>query len=104
MKSSRVASVLGLVCLSLLFVRTAYGAEPEARKRTALDEYLAKPDPTYAWRLVKAIPGDGYTTFLLDLKSQTWRTTKDVDRTVWQHWLVITMPDSVKSDVAMLKI
>src|SRR5262249_31432970 len=47
---------------------------------------------------------DGYTTFVLDLKSQTWRTRKEVDRTVWQHWLVITKPDSVKSDVAMLKI
>src|SRR5262249_39110887 len=39
-------------------------AAADARK-TPLDDYLAKPDKTYAWKLVKAIPGDGVTTFVL---------------------------------------
>ena len=41
---------------------------------TALDRYVAKPDPTYAWSLANTIEGDGYTAYVLDLKSQTWRS------------------------------
>src|SRR5262245_19286318 len=61
----------------------------DAPKKTPLDDYLAKPDPTYAWKLVGTIPGDGVTSYVLDLKSQTWRSTPEVDRPVWQHWVTI---------------
>jgi PhoPQ-activated pathogenicity-related protein len=79
-------------------------AAADAPKKTPLDDYLAKPDPTYGWKLVKTIPGDGVTTYVLDLKSQSWRTIPEVDRTVWQHWLIITRPDKVTSDIALLNI
>jgi PhoPQ-activated pathogenicity-related protein len=79
-------------------------AEPVTPKKTALDDYIAKPDPTYAWKLVKIIPGDGCKAFVLDLKSQSWRSPPDVDRSVWQHWLVIVKPDEVKHDTAYLRI
>src|SRR6516225_8594658 len=69
---------------------------------TPLDTYVAKPDPAFSWKLVKTVPGDGYTTFVVDLQSQTWLTSKVVDRTVWQHWLVIVKPDVVKHDTALL--
>jgi PhoPQ-activated pathogenicity-related protein len=73
-------------------------------KTTPLDNYLAKPDPTYSWKLVKTIPGDGYTSYVLALNSQTWRSIPEVDRPVWQHWLTITRPDKVTSDTALLSI
>ncbi|HEY7312970.1 MAG TPA: PhoPQ-activated pathogenicity-related family protein [Gemmataceae bacterium] len=73
-------------------------------KKTPLDDYLAKPNPTYAWKLVKTILGDGVTSYILDLKSQTWRSTPEVDRPVWQHWLTITKPDKVTRDTALLSI
>src|SRR5436190_19433981 len=76
----------------------------DAPKKTPLDDYLAKPDATYAWKLVKTVPGDGVTSYVLDLKSQTWRSTPEVDRPVWQHWLTITRPDKVTSDTALLTI
>ena len=79
-------------------------AAAEAPKKTPLDDYLAKADPTYAWKLVKTIPGDGVTSYVLDLKSQTWRSTPEVDRPVWQHWLTIIKPDKVTSDTALLSI
>jgi PhoPQ-activated pathogenicity-related protein len=104
MKNSRVAVVVSLISFGLLLSPRACGGEPASLRLTELDVYIQTLDATYAWQLVKTIPGDGYTTFVLDLKSQTWRTAKEVDRTVWQHWLVITKPDNVKSDVAMLKI
>ncbi len=62
------------------------------------------PEPIYAWKLVKTIPGNGVTSYVLDLKSQTWRSAPEVDRPVWQHWLTITKPDKVVSDTALLSI
>ena len=79
-------------------------AAADAPKKTPLDDYLAKPDPTYAWKLVKTIPGGGVTSYVIDLKSQTWRSTSEVDRPVWQHWLTIIKPDKVTSDTALLTI
>jgi PhoPQ-activated pathogenicity-related protein len=72
--------------------------------KTPLDEYIAKADPTFSWKLIKTIPGDGYTTFVVDLKSQSWRSPPEVDRAVWQHWLVITKPNVVQHDTAFLRI
>jgi PhoPQ-activated pathogenicity-related protein len=72
--------------------------------RTALDEYVAKPDPSYSWKLVRTIPGKGHTTFVVDMKSQAWRSSPEVDRPLWQHWVTITKPDEVKYDTAFLLI
>jgi PhoPQ-activated pathogenicity-related protein len=71
---------------------------------TALDRYVAKPDPTYSWKVAKETTGNPVTQYVVDLKSQTWRTEKDVDRTVWQHWLIIVKPEKVTSDKAFLYI
>jgi PhoPQ-activated pathogenicity-related protein len=86
-------------------VAPAAWAEDKAQpRRTPLDDYIAKPDPAYSWKVVNTIPGDGCTTFVVDLKSQNWRTVPEVDRTLWQHWLVIVKPDVVKYDTAFLMI
>ena len=82
----------------------ASGAEPVNGAKTALDEYVAKPDSTYAWKVVKTVPGDGITTFIIDLKSQTWRAVPEVDRALWQHWLIVVRPDSVKHETGFLMI
>jgi PhoPQ-activated pathogenicity-related protein len=76
----------------------------ETPKKTPLDDYLARPDPTYAWKLVKTVPGDRVTSYVIDLKSQTWRRAPEVNRPVWRHWLTITRPDKVTSDTALLSI
>jgi PhoPQ-activated pathogenicity-related protein len=75
-----------------------------AAAETALDRYEAKPDPVFAWKLAERIPGDGYTTYVLELTSQTWRTAADVDHPVWKHWLSIVKPDKAKVDTAFLYI
>ncbi len=71
---------------------------------TALDRYIAQPDPAYAWKLAATHAGDGYTTYIIDLTSQTWRTEKDVDRPVWKHWLTIVKPDNLKYHTGFLYI
>jgi PhoPQ-activated pathogenicity-related protein len=73
-------------------------------EETALDRYVAKPDSTYSWKVVRSVPAKGVTQFIVDLKSQTWRTEKDVDRTVWQHWLNVARPAKPASQFALLRI
>ena len=73
-------------------------------EETALDRYVAKPDASYSWNVVKTVREPGLTTFLVDLKSQTWRSPDEVDRTLWQHWLIIAKPDGAKADTALLFI
>lgn len=76
----------------------------KAEERTALDEYVGKPDAAYKWDLVGTYPGDGQTTYVLEMTSQTWRSETDVDKPVWKHWMTIVKPDVVKHDKALLFI
>jgi len=71
---------------------------------TALDDYVAAPDPSYAWSLVNTIHGTGYRAFVLSMYSQTWRSPAEVDRTRWHHWLTIIRPDGAVGGTAMLFI
>src|SRR3954470_13176987 len=71
---------------------------------TALDRYVKAPDPTYAYRIVNTVRGEGYTSYVVDLTSQTWRKPSEVDRTVWKHWLTIVKPDQVSGTTAYLFI
>ncbi|MCU0959847.1 MAG: PhoPQ-activated pathogenicity-related family protein [Pirellulaceae bacterium] len=78
---------------------------PDARcQETALDRYVAQPDASYRWDIVKTIRQNGLTTFVIDLKSQTWRSPNEVDRTLWQHWLVVAKPDGATANTALLFI
>ena len=71
---------------------------------TALDKYVAAPDPNYNFHLVTSIPGSGQTTFILEMTSQAWLTTNEVDRPLWKHWLTIVKPDHVTSSKSLLFI
>lgn len=71
---------------------------------TALDAYVSAEDDTYGWKLVATQKLPGFTTYVLDLVSQTWRTPADLNRTEWQHWVTIVKPDNATSDTAMLFI
>jgi PhoPQ-activated pathogenicity-related protein len=50
------------------------------------------------------IRGEGVAAYIVDMKSQAWRTPQEVDRTVWQHWLTVVRPDRVEFDTAFLLI
>ena len=71
---------------------------------TALDRYVASPDTTYAWKVAKQLPADGATATLIDLTSQTWLSSKEVEQPVWKHWLVVVTPPTVTSDIGFLYI
>src|SRR3954453_6838815 len=91
-------SFLRLTSLAACAVFTAAAAE------TALDPYVKKPDDTYAYKVVNTAKGEGYTSFVVELTSQTWRKPPEVDRTVWKHWLTIVKPDRVDHSTGYLFI
>jgi PhoPQ-activated pathogenicity-related protein len=71
---------------------------------TALDRYVQAPDPSFRFELVNTIPGDGITTYVLDMVSQNWLTKAEVDRTEWRHWLTVIKPEKVSTSVGLLLI
>ncbi|MBM3835130.1 MAG: PhoPQ-activated pathogenicity [Verrucomicrobia bacterium] len=71
---------------------------------TALDRYVAAPDPNYSYKLVNTVQANGCTTYILEMTSQSWLTTNEVNRTLWKHWMTITKPDGVSSSTALLFI
>jgi PhoPQ-activated pathogenicity-related protein len=72
--------------------------------KNVLDAYVAKPDPSFAWKVDHTFTGPGYHGAVLDLTSQTWETKAGADRSVWKHWLTVTIPDDASGDKAFLFI
>lgn len=91
-----------------LFAIAALGAQqapaPSRTTETALDRYVAAPDPAFAWKAVKDVEGDGVTTTIIDMTSQRWLTEREVEQPVWRHWLIVVRPDRVTSDIGLLFI
>jgi PhoPQ-activated pathogenicity-related protein len=101
--SRRLSSATLLsIALCTVFLSTvalvADFAAPAHAEETALDRYIAKPDPSYHWKVVAKYPGNGQTTFVISLTSQTWRSADEVNKPVWTHWLTVVRPDKVLSN------
>lgn len=94
MKSHKYSSILAVLILAA--AQLALG--------TPLDDYVAKPDDSYTYSVVKTADGPGYTAYILDLTSQSWRSRDEVDRPLWKHWLTIVKPANATSDTALLWI
>ena len=67
-----------------------------------LDKYVNHPDPAYKWedtgrRIVGKkglLAKTNWTGYVLNFTSQTWLTPADSDRYVWQHIMVVIVPDN----------
>jgi PhoPQ-activated pathogenicity-related protein len=70
-----------------------------ARDETALDRYVAKPDPHYWYELVDTIEDPRYIGYVLEMTSQRWRGFDEVDRPIWKHWLTVVVPRRVTTTV-----
>ncbi|KAL5017808.1 hypothetical protein ScPMuIL_003530 [Solemya velum] len=60
---------------------------------TPLDDYVNRPDPTYAYKEISQTRGATYTTYILNMTSQTWKSSEVTDQSVWWHYLTVTVPD-----------
>lgn len=78
--------VLGFILLLGLCIN-AWAQDP-----TALDHYLAKPDPNYKFTHYHSAVENGYITHFLHMTSQQWRTQDEVDRVLWEHEMSVTVP------------
>jgi PhoPQ-activated pathogenicity-related protein len=92
-----------LLAAGMLLTACAH-LDPRVDEPTALDKYVAAADPNYSYRLINTIPGEGHTTYVLEMTSQSWLTSNEVNRTLWKHWMVIIQPDTVTTSKALLFI
>lgn len=94
--------------LALLLVPAALAAATDHRRtgatETALDRYVATPDPAYRWQLAATTSEAGTTVFSIDLVSQHWLKPEEVSQPEWRHWLTIVRPDNVGHTTALLLI
>ena len=97
-------AALGVLALLTAACASSAAPPPAANAPNALERYVARPDPAYGWKLVNTIKGAGYTGYVLELTSQSWRKASEVDRPVWTHWLTVIKPDRVEHDKALLYI
>ena len=75
-----------------------------ATRETALDRYVKTPDPAFRFSVVATRPGEGHTAYLLEMVSQRWLSTTEVDKPEWRHWLTIIKPDAVAHSTALLLV
>lgn len=93
-----------LLLATVLQLSSASVLAQELPDQTDLDRYVHKVDPSYSWKVVSSTATDGVNQVVLDMVSQNWLTKEQVDRTEWQHWVVITYPNELKSDIGFLMI
>ena len=53
---------------------------------TALQDYVAAKDDSFAWKLLKNDSSDGFLTYDIDLTSQVWQGI------TWKHALTVFVP------------
>jgi PhoPQ-activated pathogenicity-related protein len=93
--------VYRIACVTMVAVLSMAGSVAHA---TALDDYVAAPDPAYGYTLLNTVPGAGFTDYILEMTSQTWRSAAEIDVPLWTHHLVITVPTAPSHNEAFLYI
>lgn len=78
--------------------------EPALKFSTPIDKYIAQDDGVYDWDVDSSFAFGPLKTTVIKLTSQKWLTEKEVDYPLWQHWLVVTVPENVKTDRVFLFI
>ena len=70
----------------------------------ALDDYVYNDDGNYSYSLHSTKNQYIYMYYVLNMTSQKWLTTAEVNKTLWQHWVHVIIPSSVTTDKALLFI
>ncbi len=99
-----MARVALLVPVALASAAPRQAPSHARASETALDRYVAAPDSSYSWKVLRDLPAEGVRATLLEMTSQRWLTEKEVERPLWTHWVTIARPAQVKSDIGLLFI
>ncbi|MCY4656223.1 MAG: PhoPQ-activated protein PqaA family protein, partial [Gammaproteobacteria bacterium] len=70
----------------------------------AIERYVQAEDDSYKWEIHSVIEGEKVRHVVIDMVSQQWLTDEDIDQTEWRHWLVLTIPDGVTSEIGLMYI
>lgn len=73
---------------------------------TPLDDYVNADDPAFTYGPTPAtvITGTDATAYIWYMASGTWRQPSEVDRTLWEHWVTIVVPNTVSYTKAMMVV
>lgn len=94
--------IKNIFVLVLLVCSASVSALDISDPKQALEAYVNQDDGVFRYDHIASIPASGVTVHLYNLVSQVWRSADEIDRTLWQHQLVIVVPDTVASDTGML--
>jgi PhoPQ-activated pathogenicity-related protein len=76
-------ALIVFVCLFALTASNAFAA--------GLKDYVTRPDDSYSYEITESREMGGATVHIVKLTSQTWQGI------VWEHWLPIFVPTTLKS-------
>lgn len=93
---SRLCRLAGGVAALVVLGTLAWG--------TPLDDYVAAPDPTFKYTKIGEKENPGGKTIAYHMISQTWLDTSKVDRPVWEHIVLVTVPKDIQYNQAMMFI
>ena len=71
---------------------------------TPLDKYVATPDPAFKYSQVNKSEKTDCTTIAYDMVSQTWLDASKVDKPLWEHTVLISVPKDLTHTKAMMFI
>ncbi len=71
---------------------------------TPLDDYVAAPDTAFQYKLVNQAEKADTTTYVYHMVSQTWLDATKVDRPLWEHTVLVTVPKDLQFTKAMMFI
>ena len=97
-------SILTLLLNASVVLSFASEAAPVSSFNSALMEYVKKPDSSYSWKIEKTLHGKDATTFIIHLRSQTWRSASEVQKPLWEHALIVIRPKKLKFHKALLNV
>ena len=98
-------NTLVLLTLVLVLSGTAFASNMRVTENlTPLDEYVAAPDDNYHYEVKFSRQAKGFSEHVIHMTSQRWLTEDLVDRTLWEHWLVVVIPDKADYNTAFMSI
>lgn len=95
---------LPVISVFVLLIAPLGSIAEELPAKTPLDDYVHAPDDSYEWKVVSSESSDGIRSVVIDMTSQTWRTEAEVNRTKWQHWITMAVPEKVTSSTGFVYI
>ena len=106
--SRLIRSIFPSASLAILLLAaghlSAAGTERTGATSTALDRYVAAPDPNFSWKRTGGLEAEGVSADVLDVISQHWTPPGGSQPVPWQHWVTIIRPPSIEHSAVLLFI